>query len=86
MLVLHTPAWKRKHIRQRQDRRGLQGSIEEAFLQGSDASIRPGALQEMQHETTQKDIRMSYEFRKRPTFEYKEELTPSIEALSLIHI
>ena len=82
MLVLHTPAWKRRHIRQRQDRRGLQGSIEEAFLQGSDASIGPGALQElMQHETTQKD--MSYEFGKRQTFEYKEELTPSIEAIHI---
>ena len=84
MLVLHTPAWKRRHIRQRQDRRGLQGSIEEAFLQGSDASIRPGALQELVlHETTQKDIKMSYEFRKRPAFEYKEELTPSIEAIHI---
>ena len=82
MLVLHTPAWKRRHIRQRQDRRGLQGSIEEAFLQGSDASIRPGALQElMLHETTQKDIEMSYEFRKCPTFEW--ELTLSIEAIHI---
>ena len=84
MLVLHTPAWKRRHIRQRQDRRGLQGSIEEAFLQGSDASIWPGALQELvPHGTTQKDIKMSYEFRKRPAFEYKEELIPSIEAIHI---
>ena len=84
MLVLHTPAWKRRHIRQRQDRRGVQGSIEEAFLQGSDASIQPGALQELVlHKTTQKDIEMSSEFRKRPTFEYEEELTPSIEAIHI---